>query len=149
VEPFAVGFMILVGTAALIGAVVGAIGGAITWRAGANLFVGAVVTACALVLVLIAEGEGRLVWLRAKLTWGVPSMAFTFLAALASARWLTFSTTLGRRGTATVGFIIALCLGLLSLRLFGLSLRAPLLAAGVAGVCLIAVWMGDRRRVGQ
>lgn len=143
-EPIAVGFMVLVGTAALIGAVVGAIGGAITWRVGANLLAGAVLTACALVLVLVAEGEGRLVWLRAKLTWGVPSMALTFLAALASARWLQSSTTLGRTGTATVGFVIALCLGLLTLRLFGLSLRAPLLAAAVAGACLIAVRVRDR-----
>jgi len=41
-EPIAVGFMVLVGTAALLGAVVGAIGGAVTWRVGANLALGVV-----------------------------------------------------------------------------------------------------------
>src|SRR6476620_5961638 len=97
-EPIAVGFMILVGTAALLGAVVGAIGGAVTWRVGANLALGALLTAGALLLVLVADGSGSLAWLRPKLTWGAPSMAFTFLVASVSARWLQARTTLGRTG---------------------------------------------------
>jgi hypothetical protein len=148
-EPIAVGFMILVGTAAFIGAVVGAIGGAITWRVGANLALGALLTAGALLLVLVAEGDGRVTWLSAKLTWGAPSMAFTYLAASASGRWFQARTTLRRTGTALAAFAVALSLGLLSLRLFGLSLRAPLLAALGAGVCLILLLIRDRRRPGE
>src|SRR5262245_4558014 len=136
-EPVAAGFMVLVGTAALIGAVVGAIGGAVTWRLGANLALGGLLTAVGLLLALLAEGDGSLTWLRPRLTWGVPSMAFTFLLATASARWLQARTTLGRNATAAAAFAVALSLGLVSLRLFGLSLRAPMLAALGAGVCLI------------
>jgi hypothetical protein len=36
-EPIAVGFMVMVGTAALLGVVVGAIGGAVAWRVGVSL----------------------------------------------------------------------------------------------------------------
>ena len=39
-EPIAVGFLILIGTAALIGVVVGVIGGAVVWRARSNLVLG-------------------------------------------------------------------------------------------------------------
>jgi hypothetical protein len=42
--------------------------------------------------------------------------------------------------------VVALGLGLLNLRLFGLSLRAPLLAALGAGVCLILLTIRDRSR---
>jgi hypothetical protein len=136
-EPIAVGFMILIGTAALIGVVVGAIGGAVTWRVGGNLALGGLLTACALVGVLIAEGEGSMTWLRAKLTWGAPSMALTFLLAWLSARWLQARTTLGPNWTALAAFGIALSLGLLSLKLFGISPRTPLLAGLGACVCLI------------
>jgi hypothetical protein len=58
--------------------------------------------------------------------------AFTFLAASVSARWLATRTTLGRTGTALAAFAVALILGLLSLRLFGLSLRPPMRAASGA-----------------
>jgi hypothetical protein len=145
-EPIAAGFMVLVGTAALIGAVVGAIGGAVSWRVGANLALGSLLTAVALLLVLAAEGGVSSSWLRGRLTWGVPSMAFTFLAASVSARWLATRTTLGRTGTALAAFAVALILGLLSLRLFGLSLRPPMLAASGAGVCLILLVIHDRPR---
>lgn len=73
-------------------------------------------------------------------------MAFTFLMASVSARWLQARTRLGRTGTATAAFAVALSLGLLTLRLFGLSLRAPILAALAAGVCLTVLAIYDRSR---
>ena len=54
-EPIAVGFMVLVGTAALLGVVVGAIGGAVVWRVGISFPLGGLVTGSALLVVLIAE----------------------------------------------------------------------------------------------
>jgi hypothetical protein len=53
-EPIAVGFMVLVGTAALLGVVVGAIGEAVAWRVGISLPLGGLVTG-ALFVVLVAE----------------------------------------------------------------------------------------------
>ena len=145
-EPIAVGFMVLVGTAGLIGAVGGAIGGAVTWRLGAGLVLGALLTVAALLLVLVAEGSGSLVWLRAKLAWGVPAMAFTFLLASLSARWLESRSRLPRTGTAVAAFAVALSLGFLSLRLFGLNRRTPILTALAAGACLGVLAIYDRSR---
>jgi len=54
-EPIAVGFMVLVGTAALLGVVVGAIGEAVAWRVGISLPLGGLVTGGALFVVLVAE----------------------------------------------------------------------------------------------
>lgn len=73
-------------------------------------------------------------------------MAFTFLVASVSARWLETRTMLRRTGTATAAFAVALSLGLLSPRLFGLSLQAPVFAAVGAGACLILLAIHDRRR---
>ena len=145
-EPIAVGFMVLVGTAAFIGVVVGAIGGAVAWRLGTSRALGGLLTAGGLLVVLVAEGDGSLTWLRPKLTWGVPWMAFTFLVASASARWLQGRTTLSRNAMAAVAFAVALILGLSSLRLVGLSLRAPLLATVGVGGWLILLAIRDRSR---
>jgi hypothetical protein len=54
-EPIAVGFMVLVGTAALLGVVVAAIGGAVVWRVGISFPLGGLVTGGALFVVLVAE----------------------------------------------------------------------------------------------
>jgi hypothetical protein len=59
-EPIAVGFMVLVGTAALLGVVVGAIGGAVAWRVGVSLPLGGLLTAGAFLAVLVAEQRGSL-----------------------------------------------------------------------------------------
>jgi hypothetical protein len=58
-EPIAVGFMVLVGTAALLGVVVGAIGGAVAWRVRICLPLGGLPTGGALFVVLVAEQNGR------------------------------------------------------------------------------------------
>src|ERR1051325_6792760 len=144
-EPIAVGFMIMIGTAALMGVVVGAIGGAVAWRLGANLAFGGLLTACALLVVLVAEGSGSLVWLRAKIIWAAPSMALAFLIAFLSASWLQARTTLRPTWAALAAFGIALSLGLLNLKLLGINLRAPLLTALGAGVCLILLLIQGRR----
>jgi hypothetical protein len=73
-------------------------------------------------------------------------MALTFLVASVSARWLQARTTLRPTWAALAAFGVALSLGLLNLSLFGLSLRAPLLAALGAGVCLILLLIRGRRR---
>jgi hypothetical protein len=72
-------------------------------------------------------------------------MALTFLVASVSARWLQARTTLRPTWTALAAFGVALSLGLLNLRLVGLSLRAPLLAALGAGVCLLLLLIWGRR----
>jgi len=84
----AVGFMVLVGTAAAMGVLVGTIGGAVVWRLRGNLALGGVLTGCAYLLVLIVDHHEDFLWLRAKLTWGVPSMTLAFLICAVSARWL-------------------------------------------------------------
>ena len=43
----AVGFLVLIGAAAVLGVLVGAIGGAVAWRLRMNLAVGVALTACA------------------------------------------------------------------------------------------------------
>jgi hypothetical protein len=95
-EPIAVGFMVLVGPAALLGVVVGA---------GTDV-------------------PGRFLFRR---------VGFRHARPLRPA-W-----------TALAAFGVALSLGLLNLSLFGLSLRAPLLAALGAGVCLILLLIRGRR----
>ena len=93
-EPFAVGFMILVAGAAFLGVVVGAIGGAVVWRLRGGLVLGIALTACAYLLALILEHHEDFIFLRAKLAWGIPSMSVSFLIGSVSARWLEARTRL-------------------------------------------------------
>src|SRR5262245_65399719 len=92
--PVGYGFLILIFTAALTGVVVGAIAGAVVWRLRCNLALGGLVTACLFPLVLIAEAYGNVYWLRAKIIWGAPSAALTFLVCSIAARWLEARTAL-------------------------------------------------------
>ena len=148
-EPIAVGFTILVGTAALIGVVVGAIGGAVVWRLKSNVVSGGVLTACAYLLVLVAEHHEDFQWLRAKLTWGVPSMTLAFLICSISAPWLEARTGLRPTRAALAAFGFSLGVGLLYLLTFRVSLRAPLVSALAADLCLILLLMHNRRLVTQ
>jgi len=134
--PIAAGFVVLILTAALMGVVVGAIGGAVAWRFRANLVLGAVATWCAFLLLLVADSYD-LHWLRAKLTWGTPPLTLTFLMASALARELEARTALRRAWIGLAAFGIALSLGLLYLRLFRLDLWTPLPLALGADVALI------------
>ena len=135
--PIAAGFVVLIVTAALMGVVVGAIGGAVVWRFRGNLVLGAVVTWCALVLLLVADYHADFHWLRAKLFWGTPPLTLTFLVASASARELEARTALRRAWIGLAAFGIALSLGFLYLRLFRLDLWMPLPLALGGDVALI------------
>lgn len=136
-QPIAAGFLILVGTAAFLGVVVGAIGGAVVWRRRCSLLLGGALTACGYLLVLIAEHHEDFIWLPSKLTWGIPSMTLAFLICSVSASWLESHTTLRPTWIALSAFGISLGMGFLYLFLFRLGLKAPLVAAIAADICLI------------
>ena len=146
-EPFAVGFMILVAAASFIGVVVGAIGGAVIWRLRIGIVLGAVLTAAAYFLVLVLEHHEDFTWLRAKLTWGAPSMVLSFLICSVSAPWLAARTTLRPTWIALAALGISLAMGFLYLLLFRVSMRAPLVTALAADVCLIILLILNRRLV--
>jgi len=146
-EPFAVGFMILVAGAAFMGVVVGAIGGAMTWRLRSSLALGGLLTACAFLLVLILEHPQDFLWLRAKLTWGVPATSLTFLICSVSAPWLKARTALRPTWIALAALGFTLSVGFLYLLLFRISMQAPLVAALLGDICLIFLLMRNRRLV--
>lgn len=135
--PIAAGFLVLIVTAALMGVAVGAIGGAVAWRFRGHLVLGAVLTWCAFVLLLVADYHDDFHWLRAKLTWGTPPLTLTFLVASVAARELEARTALRRAWIGLAAFGIALSLGFLYLRLFRLDLWAPLPVALGCDIALI------------
>jgi len=134
---------------------VGAIAAAVVWRFRSNLALGGLVTACLLPLVLVAEAYGSVYWLRAKLTWGAPSMALTFLIGSISARWLEAHTALRPLWIAPAAFGLALSVGLLYLLWFKYLLLSshgpwgPLLPALAADIFLLVVLLLTRRPVRQ
>src|SRR5438552_12847513 len=132
--PIAFGFMILIGAAALMGVMVGAIGGAVIWRMRMNLVLGGLLTAGVYLLVLVADHLGDFLWLRAKLTWGIPPLSLAFLIASVSARWLKARTRLHPTWTTLAACGVGLGLGFLYLLLFRIDLEAPLAVALVADV---------------
>jgi hypothetical protein len=148
-EPFAVGFMVLIAGASVIGVVVGAIGGAVLWRLRIGVVPGAVLTAGAYLLVLVLEHHEDFIFLRAKLTWGAPSMSLAFLICSVSARWLEARTKLRPTWIALAALGFSLAMGFLYLLLFRLSMRAPLVAALAGDICLILLLMRSRRLVLQ
>jgi hypothetical protein len=143
-EPIAYGFMVMMGAAAFLGVLVGAIGGAVIWRLRINVALGAVLTAGALLLVLIASHHGKLLWLRAELTWGAPSMALAFLICSVSARWIAARTSLHPNWSVLAALGVTFSTGFLYLMMFRLHFRAPLLAALIADVFLILLLIRSR-----
>jgi hypothetical protein len=153
--PVGYGFLILLFTAALVGVVVGAIAGAVVWRFQCNLALGGLVTACLLPLLLVAEAYGSIYWLRAKVTWGAPSTALTFLISTIAARWLEAHTALRPLWIALVACGLALSVGFLYLRWFKYLLLSshgpwgPLVPALAADILLLALLLLPRRPVRQ
>jgi hypothetical protein len=153
--PVGYGFLVLISTAALVGVVVGAIAGAVVWRFRCNLALGGLVTACLLPLVLVAEAYGSVYWLRAKVIWGAPSTALTFLICSISARWLEAHTTLRPRWIALAACGVALSLGFLYLLWFKYLLLSshgpwgPLRPALAADIFLLLVLLLTRQPVRQ
>ena len=151
--PVGYGFLILIFTAALVGVVVGAIAGAVVWRLRCNLALGGLVTACVFPLVLVAEAYGSIYWLRAKLIWGAPSAALTFLICSITARWLEARTALRPLWIALAASGLALGVGLLYLAWFKYLLlsshgaRSPLSPALVADFVLLVVLLLTRKPV--
>jgi ABC-type Mn2+/Zn2+ transport system permease subunit len=105
---------------------------------------GGLLTACAYLLVLVAERHGDLRGVTRQLIWGAPSMALAFLVCAVSARWLEARTALRRNWAILAAFGFTLAMGVLYLLLFRLSLWAPLPAALAADVCLIVLLMRSR-----
>ena len=149
--PVAYGFLILLFTAALTGVVVGAIAGAAVWRLRCNLALGALVTACLFPLVLVAEAYGNVYWLHAKLIWGAPPAALTFLICSISARWLEARTALRPLWIAFAACGLALSAGFLYLSWFKHQLLSPqgawspLLPVLTADIVLLVVLLLTRR----
>src|SRR5262245_18562256 len=144
--PVAAGFIVLILTAALMGVIVGAIGGAVVWRLRVNLVLGAVLTAFAFVVTLVAEYPGSF-FLRAKLVWGLPPMLLTFLIASLSARALEARTRLRPLWTTLAAFGCALSLGSMFLWLFRLDLQITIVAALVAdaGLAVLIAYLALSR----
>jgi hypothetical protein len=145
--PVAFGFLILIATAAVTGALVGAIGGALVWRLRLNAAAGIALTVCAFLGILLLDQWGDTTWLRAKLAWGIPSLAVTFLSASLSARWVAARTRLSPTWTAIVACVLALSLGFLYMFLFKLSPGAPLVGGPAISLCLILLLVLSRRLV--
>ena len=147
--PVAYGFLILIGTAAVFGALVGAIGGAVVWRTRLNLLLGALLTACAYLLLLIADYPKDFTFLGTKLIWGIPPLVQAYLLGVVSARWLTAHTKLGANLVAVMVFAIALCVGLLCLLPFRIDPLAPVYIALAADLGLILVLILGRALAGR
>jgi hypothetical protein len=145
-EPFAVGFVVSIAAAAVTGILVGAIGGAVVWRMRMNLVVGSLLTACAYLLILLADGQ-RLLGLRGHLYWGVPLLILGFLLSSVAARWLRTRIKLRPTWIALQALGLALTLGFLNLLLFRWSFRAPPLVALAADACLFVLLIRSQRRV--
>ena len=149
--PVGYGFLNLLFTGALVGVIVGAIAGAVVLRLRCNLALGALVTAGLFPLVLVAEAYGNVYWLRAKLIWGAPSAALTFLICSISARWLEVRTALSPLSIALAACGLALGMGLLYLAWFKHLLLSPpgawspLLPVLTAHVVLLVVLVLTRR----
>ena len=149
-EVFAVGFMVIVITAALTGVVAGALGGALAWRLRGDLLRGSLLTVCLWVLFLVLERAGDILWLRAKLSWGLPSLAVTFLVSSATARGLESRTALRPVWITLAAFGAGLGLGYAYLLSFRLGLRVPLLTAlGASAVLLLLLWCMGRSRTAR
>jgi len=144
--PIAAGFLVLIGTAALLGVLVGAIGGAVTWRLRLNLVLGALLTTGALLLTLIAFHHEDLVWLRPELTWGISAMLFTFLVASIWAEWIEARATLRPAWIALGACGVALSVGFLYLLLFRISPQVQLRVGVGADIGLISLLLLARAR---
>jgi hypothetical protein len=144
-EPIAAGFMVSIAAAAVLGIVVGAIGGAVVRRLRMNFVLGVFLTACAYLLALIEENDGRVLWLKAELVWGTPSMMLAFLISLIAARWLEARTKLRPIWTTLAAFGVALTLGFLYLLTFRLSLTAPPVIGLVADAGLLLLLVLSRK----
>src|SRR5258705_12752065 len=112
-DAVAVGFMVLIAGAAFMGVVVGAIGGAVTWRFGGSLVLGGLITACAYLLALILEHPQDFIWLSAKVTWGIPATSVTFLIGSVPAAWLNGRAPLLPSSIAIATHGIILSMGVL------------------------------------
>ena len=113
---------------------------------------GGLVTACLFPLVLIAEAYGNVYWLRAKIIWGAPSAALTFLVCSISARWLEARTALRPMWISLTAGSLALGVGLLYLAWFKYLLlsshgsRGPLLPTLTTDIVLLVVLLLLTRR---
>jgi hypothetical protein len=142
--PVAYGFLIMIGTAALMGAFVGAIGGAIVWRARLHLLLGALLTACAYLVLLLLDYPKDFTWLKAKLAWGIPPLIQAFLLGVLSARGLAARTKLHPNVVALAGFAFSLGVGLLCLLPFRIDPAAPVHIALIADGCLLLALVASR-----
>lgn len=146
-EPFAAGYLVMIGAAAVLGVFIGAIGGALGWRLRLTTLA-LVLSVLAFVLYLFIEHGGRHLWLGAELIFGLPPLLFAFLAASISARSLAGRTSLRPGWVALLAFGIANLAGALCLLLFRIGPGALLKGAISADLLILVllVLMTRRRR---
>ena len=147
-EPIAAGFLRTIAGATVLAVFVGAVGSACVWRARIHIALGALLTTCAYVLLLIADLHGRFFWLRAELTWGTPILALTFLAGSLAARCMGAHARWRPTLVALVSFGVTLVVGLSYLFLFRLDMQAPLRWAWVIDAGLVLLLLRSRKRPG-
>jgi uncharacterized PurR-regulated membrane protein YhhQ (DUF165 family) len=145
VEPIAAGFMRTIAGAAVLAVLVGALGGACVWWARIHIALGALLTACAYVLLLIADHHGRFFWLNAELTWGAPILALTFLVVSLAARWLGAHARWRPTLVVLVSFGVTLVVGLSYQFLFRLDMQAPLRWAWMIDAVLVLLLLRYRK----
>lgn len=134
--------------AAVLAVFVGALGGAIVWRARLHIALGALLTACAYVLLLIVDHHGRLFWLTAELNWGAPMLALTFLVGSLAGRWIGAHARWRSTLVALASFGVALVVGLSYMFLFRIDIQAPLRWAWVIDAGLVLLLLRSRKRAG-
>ena len=147
-EPIAVGFLRTIAGASVLAVLVGALGSACVWRARIHIALGALLTACAYVLLLIMDHHGRFFWLRAELNWGAPMLALTFLVGSLAARWISARARWRPTLIALASLGVTLVAGLSYLFLFRLDMRAPLRWAWVIDAALALLLLRSGKRAG-
>src|SRR5262245_35379541 len=135
-EPVGYGFLILVGSAAIFGLLIGAIGGAVGWRFKVNVFLCIAVTACAFLILLIRD-QRSFHAVGAQMVWGLPALTMSFLVSSIAARMLAAFTRIRQGLVALAAFGLALGTGLLYLSTFGTELGQLPLTTSVVDLMLI------------
>lgn len=141
--PFAAGFQVLIAASAVLGTMVGAIGGAVIWRLRWNVFLGALLTGAAFLLIVVAESPKNFTWLPTRLTWGIPPMMLSYLVASLAGRWL--ADRFRPAWTTLAAFGIAITVGFLCLLSFRWTPQAPLSVSVGGSACSIVLLLRSRK----
>lgn len=139
----AAGFMVSAAAAAVFAVAIGALGGALSWRAEHGLALGGPATAAA--YLVAAAGALGLPLLPLALTWGLPALAMAFLGTSLGARQLNARAGLRPLGAALAALGGAFALGTAYLLLFRTGLWTPVWVALAADAGLVLLAASARK----